>query len=69
MEREGEDELGQGPWEEGGESVFFAFQWICEEALPQTSVELSIGSGASLLGFESELSHLLGQITLLLKNL
>lgn len=68
MEREGEDELGQGPWEEG-ESVFFAFQWICEEALPQTSVELRMGSGASLLGFESELSHLLGQITLLLKNL
>lgn len=68
MEREGEDELGQGPWEEG-ESGFFAFQWICKEALPQTSVELSMGSGANLLGFESEFSHLLGQITLLLKNL
>ena len=63
----GEDELGQGPWEEegSGKCIFLPLNWIHSEALPQTSVVVKrMGPGARLLGFESELGHLLGQITL-----
>lgn len=66
---EGKERMSWGKGWGEGESVFFVFQWICKEDFPQTSMEVSMGSGTSLLGFESELGHLLGQITLLLKNL
>ena len=40
MEREGQDELGQGPWEEEGnrKCVICLPKGLSKEALPQTSV-------------------------------